>query len=172
MPLERLYAGWRSSWVQNSPKDGDSSACVMCDIFSSDLDDENLVVYRSKNSMVILNLFPYGSGHVLVVPKDHVPNLSDLDRETKNEMFALLEDIVDAINDVYSPSGINVGANFGRDAGAGIPDHLHFHALPRFQGDSGFITAIAETRVLPEPLEETLMRLRSGFKPNSLLAAK
>lgn len=157
MSLERIFAGWRNAYVsgvaQVEPVAGD---CVFCALFAADATDrERLVVRRGAHCVVVLNLYPYGSGHLLVMPLRHVADLGDLNGTERDEFFELLVDATTALTKAYGPDGMNVGANLGRAAGAGVPGHLHFHALPRWSGDTNFMTAVAETRVLPEDLATT-----------------
>ena len=112
---------------------------------------------------MILNAYPYNSGHVMVLPNRAVADLDDLTREEHEELWRLVTDAVTAIRAAYSPEGVNVGLNLGRAAGAGVPDHLHVHCLPRWAGDTNFMTSVAETRVLPEPLDETHSRLTAAW---------
>lgn len=161
--LEQLWAGWRSAYIS----DGESlrkNGCVFCDIFLADApDDETLIIFRDEHAAVLLNAFPYISGHVLVMPTRHVGELGEL---TQCESTALWQTLVranTAITRAYSPGGMNIGFNLGEAAGAGIPQHLHAHALPRWNGDTNFMTAIANTRVLPEALSDTWHKLRKAW---------
>jgi ATP adenylyltransferase len=122
-------------------------------------DIKNFVVRREELVMCILNLYPYGAGHVLILPKRHVPDINDLDVEEKVNLWQTLETSIKVINKAFAPDGINFGANLGRSAGAGIPGHFHLHVLPRWAGDSGFITTIGDTRVISESLEQTRDKL-------------
>ena len=167
MSLERIFAGWRNAYVsgvaQVEPVEGE---CVFCSLFAADATDrERLVVHRGERCLVMLNLYPYGSGHMLVMPTRHVGALADLTPDERSELFALVSDATDALQQAYAPDAMNVGANLGRAAGAGVPGHLHFHALPRWGGDTNFMTSIAETRVIPEDLTTTYDKLRDAW-PN------
>jgi ATP adenylyltransferase len=137
-----------------------SGTCVLCDIARSDSDEANLVVARSATAFVVLNLYPYNSGHLLIVPYTHVGRLEDLDPEIGADMWRLTERAVRALGAEYQAEGYNVGMNLGKVAGAGIPDHLHTHIVPRWNGDTNFMPILAETKVLPESLQETWRRLR------------
>jgi ATP adenylyltransferase len=144
---------------------GDEEAsCVFCRIFSSGLPDEQrFVVWDGARAAVLLNAYPYASGHVLVMPKRHVGDLADLAPDESSEIWETTRRAVRAIEVAYSPDGCNLGANLGRAAGAGIPRHVHLHALPRWVGDTNFMTSVASTRVLPEALEDTWAKLRDAW---------
>jgi len=170
--LDRLWAGWRSEYIagvtadETSPPgaDRDESLCVFCRILDSDAPaEETFVVWRGERTAAILNAYPYTSGHVLVLPIRHVGELEDLDGEEAAALWAGVTDAVRAIKAAYRPEGVNFGANIGRGAGAGIPGHFHVHALPRWNGDTNFMTSIAEARVLPEALSVTWRKLHDAW---------
>jgi len=167
MTLERLWAGWRTAYVSeaaegNAERVGD--ACVFCRIAASDEpDEETLVLWRGPLALVVLNLYPYTSGHLMVLPTRHVAELEDVDGEEVQALWAALADATRALKDAYRPEGINVGVNLGRAAGAGVPGHFHVHCLPRWAGDTNFMTSVASTRVLPEALTDTWARLRATW---------
>ena len=123
-------------------------------------DERNLVLYRSTRVLVMLNKYPYNNGHILLVPFVHVPSLEDLPTEVMSELAALIQVVLRVLRSAYVPSGFNVGANIGETGGAGVPEHVHMHVLPRWSGDTNFMTTVAETRVLPEELAVTYRRLR------------
>jgi ATP adenylyltransferase len=158
MSLERLWAGWRSRYVASAGGD-DDEGCVLCRV----LDADSNVVWRGRRCAAVLNAFPYTSGHLMVMPTRHVGELEEVVGEEAAELWAAVADAVRALKAAYTPDGINVGANLGRPAGAGLPDHFHVHVLPRWSGDTNFMTAVAETRVLPEPLPETLAKLEGSW---------
>jgi len=169
--LENLWAGWRHDYIQRATEreraDGlasGSQSCVFCRLAESGAPSlDNLVVWRGDWSFVVLNAYPYGSGHVLVLPLRHVGALGDLDDREAAEIWAATRDSVSAIERAYEPDGLNMGANLGRAAGAGIPDHLHLHVLPRWSGDTNFMTSVASTRVMPETLQATWIKLREAW---------
>jgi ATP adenylyltransferase len=159
--LERLWAGWRSEYV-GGPSSGDDEPgdrCVLCRVIA----DGEHVVWRGDVVAVILNAFPYTSGHVLVLPARHVGTPEDLEPEEAAELWRAVTDGVTAIRAAYQPQGLNIGANIGEAAGAGVPGHFHVHALPRWNGDTNFMTSVAEARVMPEALPVTLDKLRAAW---------
>ena len=167
--LERLWAGWRSEYIESvtgkavSPAPND---CVFCAILSGALpDSETFIIWRdpSGSAVAILNAYPYASGHLMVMPTRHVGNLEDLDDPESAAVWGATRSAVVALKKAYAPDGINVGANLGRPAGAGVPGHFHMHAVPRWAGDTNFMTAVADTRVLPEALSVSFARLRDAW---------
>ena len=162
--MDRLWAGWRSSYVAvagNGEPDGGS---LFSRILASGLpDDETHVVWRGERIFAILNAYPYTCGHVLVMPYREVGELEDLTPDESAELWAAVRDAVVAIKTAYAPHGVNVGLNLGEAAGAGIPTHMHVHVLPRWNADSNFMTAVAEVRVLPEALGDTWHKLRAAW---------
>ena len=167
MTLDRLWAGWRSAYV-SGVAELDASGKIDRSVFSAILDsgapdDETYVVWRGRRCFAILNVFPYGTGHLLVMPYREVPGLEDLDADEQAELWAGVRDAVVAVKAAYQPDGVNVGINLGRASGAGIPGHMHVHVLPRWSGDTNFMTAVAETRVLPESLADTWRKVRAAW---------
>ncbi|MGH9062601.1 MAG: HIT family protein, partial [Acidimicrobiales bacterium] len=166
MSLGRLWAGWRMPYVSGAaggapPEPGH---CVLCGILASgEPDDTSYVVWRGERCAAVLNAFPYSSGHVMVMPLRHVGDLRALTDAEGLELWRAMTDAVGALETAYRPEGVNVGFNLGLAAGAGIPDHLHAHVVPRWNGDTNFMTTMAETRVLPEALPVTWERLRSAW---------
>jgi diadenosine tetraphosphate (Ap4A) HIT family hydrolase len=154
MSLERLWAGWRATYVagvDTKPDDG----CVFCrlaELTGADERKAGLVLESTPATVTVMNLYPYGSGHLLVAPRRHVADLEALDDGEAAAFVGAQQRAVRALKAAYAPDGLNLGANLGRAAGAGIPTHLHVHVLPRWSGDTNFMTAVAEVRVLPEDL--------------------
>lgn len=147
-------------YIQNHDEEG----CVFCNVQAQPDSPENLIVFRGRRAFVILNRYPYTSGHLMVVPTDHQPSFEDLSAETRAEVMELITECIQVLRMVYKPEAFNVGANIGSVAGAGIAGHVHMHVVPRWGGDTSFMSSIAETRVLPESLEETWRRVRKGWK--------
>jgi ATP adenylyltransferase len=160
--MDYLWTPWRYNYVTTA--DTKTRECIFCAaVADTEHDQERLVVYRAAHNFIILNRYPYTSGHLMVVPHQHVATLTDLDDETLFELIRLAQRSEKYLREIYYPDGLNLGLNLGRSAGAGIATHLHMHVLPRWAGDTSFITTIAETRVLPEDLDVTWERLRAAF---------
>ena len=161
--MERLWSPWRAKYIA-SGVDAQSSVCVFCEIGSDrESDEENLVVFRGQSNFVVLNLFPYISGHLLIVPYEHLGEFDGAPKTVTDEMMDLTKRSQTALRSVYNPAGYNIGMNLGAVAGAGKPDHIHIHILPRWSGDTNFMTTVSETRVLPEDLPTTYKKLRAQF---------
>lgn len=164
MTLDRLWATWRSSYVSSIPDADPLAGSVFIRILESGAPDrETHVLWRGASCFAILNAFPYGSGHLLVMPYREVAALEALTSDEHAELWATVRDGVVAIKAAYRPDGVNIGLNLGHAAGAGIPTHLHVHCLPRWQGDTNFMTSVAETRVLPESLGDSWLKLTAAW---------
>jgi ATP adenylyltransferase len=183
--LDLLWAGWRSAYIASTVEadaaaealaaDGagdatrdatsrDDGGSVFRRILASGLpDDRTHIVWRGRHCFAILNAFPYTSGHVLVMPYRQVAALEALTPEEHAELWATVVDTVAAVKAAYHPDGVNIGANLGRSAGAGVPSHVHVHVLPRWSGDTNFMTSVANARVMPEPLEESAGKIRRAW---------
>jgi len=158
-----MFAPWRMRYILEHVKRGGQASCVFCDAPARD-DREALIVYRGERAYIILNKYPYNSGHVMVVPYRHVPNITDLDDEELLEMGRLVQLAIRALQDEYKPHGFNIGVNIGEAAGAGIAGHVHIHILPRWTGDTNFTVITSGTKVVPESLEDTWRRLKSAIE--------
>jgi ATP adenylyltransferase len=158
--MDYLWTPWRYPYVTST---GDPGECVFCAAGKATSDREALVVHRASRNFVILNRYPYTSGHIMVVPYEHVSSLEELPDEALVEMIRLAREAEKHLRALYRPDGLNFGINLGKSAGAGIASHLHLHALPRWTGDTNFMTVVGETRVLPEDLEVTWERLSQAF---------
>jgi ATP adenylyltransferase len=153
------------AYVQNSQTE---EGCIFCNRLKVPDSSENLIVYRGERAFVILNRYPYTSGHLMIVPNDHQPSLELLEAATRAEMMELLSRAVEVLRAVYHPQGFNLGANIGEAAGAGVAGHVHLHMVPRWTGDTNFMSSVGDTRVLPEALEETYRRIREGWTSPSI----
>jgi ATP adenylyltransferase len=162
MAIDRLWAGWRAAYVGGAA--ADASGCVMCALAAAPDDDAALVVARGTRAFVVCNAYPYTSGHVMVVVDRHEANLEHLTPDEAAEVMGLVQWTTAAVKRAYRPDGVNVGINLGAAAGAGVPGHLHVHVVPRWDADTNFMTSVAETRVLPEALPDTLARLRAAWE--------
>jgi len=158
--MERLIRPWRMDYVGSAKDEG----FFFCHAIASTEDAENLVVARAGHALAILNRYPYNSGHVMVAPLRHVAALADLSAEERLGIMDLLTETVGVLQEEMNPDGCNVGINLGRAAGAGVPGHLHVHAVPRWVGDTNFMPVLGETMVLPEALETTQQRLQRRFQ--------
>jgi len=161
--MEYLWTPWRSTYMK-AKKEG--RGCVFCDALASNDDAKALVVYRGEHSFVILNRYPYTSGHLMIAPNAHVSRLQDASLDTLNEITRLAQTAEVVLGEAYHPDGMNLGMNLGSAAGAGIAEHIHMHMLPRWNGDANFMTSVGNTRIIPESLEETYSRIRQGFAKN------
>jgi ATP adenylyltransferase len=166
--MERLWAGWRIPYILDDVDEraqGHGDGLTLFEgIEQSGLADEvTYILWRGEHCFALLNAYPYTSGHVMVLPKRGAVDLDDLDEATFAELFRGVRMAVRAITTAYGPDGVNVGINLGRASGAGVPDHLHVHALPRWRGDTNFMTSVAETRVLPEALGDVWRRLHDAW---------
>ena len=160
--MDYLWTPWRFPYMAEVTN-GKQPDCFFCDALASNHDDETLIVYRGKTMFVILNRYPYTSGHVMIVPYAHVAELHLCRPEDLQEMMELAQRIETAYRASYKPDGMNLGMNLGRAAGAGVASHLHLHMLPRWFGDSNFMTVTGETRVHPEALATTYGKLRKAL---------
>jgi ATP adenylyltransferase len=157
--MERLWAPWRLAYVTGASES--RTACIFCDVNEPGRAD--LILARGRCAYVTLNLYPYNSGHLMVVPDRHVANLATATPEELSELMRLTRRAEMAVTEAYAPQGINIGINLGRPAGAGVVDHLHVHLVPRWTGDTNFMTILGSVRVLPEDLGTTAKKLRPIF---------
>jgi ATP adenylyltransferase len=158
----RIWAPWRLPYVKDASKDAEEQ-CIFCAAPADDDDKGNLIVHRGERCFVILNKFPYTNGHLMVAPYEHLPTLPELDPETVAELMALSQRAMTALEERYTPHGYNVGFNQGRVAGAGFEHHIHMHVVPRWGGDTNFMPVLADTRVMPQTLEQSYETLSGAF---------
>lgn len=168
--VDHLWAGWRIPYIESDDQGGrveiPEGQTLFEAILAADVaDEESLIVWRGATCFALLNAFPYTSGHLMVLPNRGVAGLADLTAEESAELWASVQMAVAAVEAAYAPQGVNVGMNLGRSAGAGVPDHLHVHVLPRWHGDTNFMTSVANVRVMPEALVDSWRRLRAAW-PN------
>ena len=159
--MERLWTPWRRAFVEGA--DNRSAECFLCAIVAEHDDRKNLVPFRGERVFVLLNLYPYNSGHLMVAPYAHTGDLANLDVAIANELMQVTQRSIDVLQRAYRPDAFNLGMNLGTPAGAGVPDHLHVHVVPRWTGDTNFMPVLGETKVLPESLEQTYERLEPFF---------
>lgn len=158
--MDYLWTPWRYRYIAEAKN---VTGCVFCAAAEANRDEEMLIVQRGVKNYIILNRYPYTSGHVMIVPYLHTADFAGLEKDTAAEMILLTQRVQAAIDDVYHPDGFNMGMNLGRSAGAGIENHLHMHLLPRWAGDTNFMTTVGETRLEPEDLSTTYTRLRKAL---------
>jgi len=158
--MDFLFTPWRYAFVTSAEK---ASECLFCEVLRAGDDAKTFIVHRGKHCFVILNAYPYTSGHVMVVPYQHTDRLQALSPEAAHEMMDLTRRMESILRDLYHPDGLNVGMNLGKAAGAGIAGHIHMHVLPRWVADASFMSVIGETRVLPEELPTTYQRIKAKF---------
>jgi ATP adenylyltransferase len=154
--MDRLWTPWRYAYITTADQ---ATACIFCELPKKP-DDEALIVYRGRMNYVVLNAFPYTSGHVMVVPYEHLDELQKVTAEAASEMIGLCRRLEGVLRAAYRPEGINLGMNIGKVAGAGVAGHVHMHMLPRWTADANFMTTVGETRVLPEDLTTTYQKLK------------
>lgn len=161
--MDFLWSPWRASYVSGSPPDTGCVLCRLSDGSGSASDENAFVLYRGRSTFVVLNLYPYTSGHLLIAPYAHLAYISEAEKTVTDELMDLAKTAQRALREEYRPDGFNLGMNLGRAAGAGIADHFHLHVLPRWTGDTNFTTTVGETRVLPEALSDTYRKLKRHF---------
>jgi len=159
--MDRLWTPWRLGYVTEASSV--MPGCIFCEALARG-EDEPLLIHRGARAFVILNKFPYNNGHLMVVPNAHVGRLAQLDAVGLGEIMTLTQASERALTAIYRPHGFNMGLNLGKPAGAGVLDHLHLHVVPRWDGDTNFMSVVGETRVLPEELPQTAARLRDAFQ--------
>lgn len=163
--MDRLWTPWRYAYITGTSgeKTGHSSSCVFCSIRDAESDDRNFVIHRARFNFIVLNIYPYTSGHLLIIPYEHTSELDAAAKETTDELMDLTKRAQSILREAYRPDGFNLGMNLGQSAGAGVAEHIHLHIMPRWTGDANFMSTIGETRVLPEDLNTTYQRLRDKF---------
>lgn len=161
--MDRLWTPWRMEYLESAKDEPDDGRCVFCDKPAFDDDQKTYILARTRHAFAMLNAFPYNPGHLMVAPFRHVAEMEDLRDEELSESMELLQRAIRALKEVTAPHGFNLGMNVGRVAGAGIPGHLHWHLVPRWNGDTNYMAVLAETRVLPELLEQTYAKLRPAI---------
>jgi ATP adenylyltransferase len=159
--MDHLWSPWRYQYVQTGVA---ADACIFCVMASESRDAENLIVHRARFNFVLLNLYPYNTGHLMIAPYQHVATLEGATEETAAELMLLTRIAQRHLRTIYKPAGFNFGMNIGEAAGAGVTGHIHMHVLPRWPGDANFMTTIGETRVLPENLRDTYRKVWEAFE--------
>ena len=158
--MERVWAPWRIDYILGEK----SMGCFLCESARTGVSEETLILHMTRHSMIIMNRYPYINGHLMVTPIRHVSSLSDLPQEERNDLHDTLTNCIEVMRDVANPDGLNVGMNLGEAAGAGLRDHIHYHVVPRYVGDSNAVTVFGEIRVIPEDLIATYRRIQPAFE--------
>lgn len=158
--MKQLWAPWRMPYIEGNEMD---NGCIFCNALEQSDGPDNLILFRGTMAFLILNRYPYSNGHLMVVPYDHVPNLEDLADDTLKELMTMTKQAIASLRFVYNAEAFNIGANIGEAAGAGVSDHIHLHIVPRWSGDTNFMSSTASTRVLPEDLAQTYSRLKAEW---------
>ncbi len=164
--MDVLWSPWRYDYIKAEKKDtsAESESCVFCKVLKNSASDEkNFIITRAEFNFIILNIYPYVSGHLMIVPFEHIADLDQADKDITDEMMDLAKKCQSILREEYKPQGINLGMNLGKAAGAGVAEHFHLHILPRWVGDANFMTAIGQTRTIPESLNTTYQRLKDYF---------
>lgn len=166
--MKKLYAPWRSGYTVDTTRgkhdDASADECVFCTKFAADDDRTHYILGRYKHHAILLNLYPYNAGHLLIVPFDHVKHMHDLSPEARTELMELITKSIDILKEVLNAEGINVGVNLGKAAGAGIPSHLHWHIIPRWAGDTNFLPTVGDTKAVSYDLNTMYDQLIDSFK--------
>ncbi len=158
--MKRLWAPWRMRYILSEKREG----CFFCAIAKEDKDRDNYILYRGRTGFIVLNLYPYNNGHLMIVPYKHVASTEDLDQGTLTELMLLLNRSLRLLHRVMNPQGFNIGINLGKVAGAGVEGHVHIHVVPRWEGDTNFMPVLGETKVIPELLDETYEKLMAALE--------
>jgi ATP adenylyltransferase len=163
--MEKLWAPWRSKYIESLSGKDSENGCIFCDAAEYDVDDiDNLLVHKSKFTFTLLNLYPYNNGHLMVIPFRHIGNFSDLTNDEGSEIITELQFAQSALTEISKPQGFNIGANLGRVSGAGIDEHIHFHIVPRWNGDTNFMPVVGEVKVISQDLKDTKIKLLEAYK--------
>ncbi len=166
--MDKLFSPWRSKYIESFARQkGEPGECILCQAFKDNDDDKHFIVFRGMFCFVIMNLFPYNSGHLMVVPYRHTPDILGLSDEESMEVMILLKRMTRALKAVSRPDGFNIGSNIGRPAGAGIDQHVHFHIVPRWNGDTNFMPTLADTKLISEDMKEVHEKLKKALQTAS-----
>lgn len=163
--MQRLFSPWRSEYIESFQNPKEDEGCIFCNCQKENVEDENsLIVYKGKEVYVLMNRYPYNNGHLLIIPNRHISKISEMTESERLETFFLIEKSIEALENTMSAHGHNIGTNLGRVAGAGIDDHIHFHVVPRWNGDTNFMPVLGEVKIISEDLKKTKLRLSKYFK--------
>ncbi|NBT59653.1 HIT domain-containing protein, partial [bacterium] len=160
--LKQLWAPWRMVFIKGGEKQ--LSGCIFCELPQQDQDSRNLILYKGQHTFVILNKYPYNNGHLMVIPRKHTADLNALSAEEQSDLMIYTNHCISALKQTYKPEGFNIGMNLGAAGGAGIREHLHFHIVPRWTGDTNFMPVLADTKSMPQHLDESFEQLQPYFR--------
>lgn len=163
--MKNLWSPWRSKYIESFKDEQSNGGCIFCEAEKQVAEDlENLVVYKADHTFTLLNMFPYNNGHLMIVPNRHLSELDHLNKEESIEIMEQVKIAKKALSEIYNPQGFNIGANLGRASGAGIEEHLHFHIVPRWNGDTNFMPVLGEVKIISQDLAETKKLLLVAYK--------
>ncbi|MGE4546455.1 MAG: HIT domain-containing protein [Desulfurella sp.] len=155
--MKILWAPWRMAYILSDKK---PQGCVFCNAYKEQNDEKNYVLFRSKHCFVIMNIYPYNPGHIMVVPNRHIDHIKLLNEQEGGDIFQVMQRFCSILETAFKPNGINIGMNIGNAAGAGIADHIHFHIVPRWDGDTNFMSTVCDTKVISESLRQTYNKIK------------
>jgi ATP adenylyltransferase len=161
--MDHLWAPWRMEYIEHNLKENSGNVCIFCTRLEAANDDKYLILHRGDNAFIIMNLYPYNNGHLMIVPNRHVGDITELDDKELLEISQLINLSVRALQQAINPDGFNIGMNLGRVAGAGIADHLHYHIVPRWNGDTNFMPVLGNTKVISQGLHECYKNLKKAL---------
>ncbi len=163
--MEKLWSPWRSKYIESLGEKEDGDKCIFCEAAKNDVTDpENLLIHKGELTFSLLNLYPYNNGHLMIIPFRHIGDFDDLSKQEGSEIIRELQLARRALIDISQPQGFNIGANLGRVSGAGIDEHIHFHIVPRWSGDTNFMPVLGEVKVISQELKETKLKLLTAYK--------
>ncbi len=158
--MKYLWSSWRSSYIESAKP----QRCIFCDKSKEDTDEANFIIHRGKKNFVMLNRYPYNPGHLMVIPYAHIGALEELSSDEREEHYKIVSDVINILKEVWKPQGFNIGMNIGKVGGAGVEYHIHTHIVPRWEGDTNFMSVIADTRVIAAALVDTYTKLKPSFQ--------
>ncbi len=165
--MKHLWSPWRSKYISSFKNTdiNEGESCFICEAaMNKDMNEDNLVVFKNKLILILLNKYPYNAGHLLIAPREHIGNINELNIELMNEINIYIKSSINILDQLFMPQGYNIGANLGRVAGAGLPDHIHYHIVPRWSGDTNFMTTVSDIKVISEQIEDTRIKIANEFE--------
>lgn len=160
--MKKLFSPWRSQYIESfSKKKDEKDNCILCEAYHDEDDERRFIITRGKNNFVVMNLYPYNSGHLMIVPYRHISTFNELTDDESLEIMSMIKKMISTLQAASNPDGFNIGSNLGRSAGAGIDRHIHFHIVPRWSGDTNFMPVLSDTKLISEDMKTTWRKLRS-----------